>query len=225
MTKCFPANYIPSTELQPWIIIIPVVALLVALIFGICISNRKRIWLFWRTWKKTRVISNIEEHGVFILSNDYEKNKDNSSKINSYKDINQQATLLSYDTNREIPKSLFSITEHIGCGNFGNVCKGELKGLYGPNSVTTVAIKSIDGPADGAEQRDFLQEIKIMSYIKPHPYLVSMIGSCCSDQDDTREMWLIIEYCPHCDLKNYLIENKQQLLSENTKNPINNRCF
>ena len=86
-------------------------------------------------------------------------------------------------------------------------------------------MKSIDGPADGAELRDFLHEIKIMSYIKPHPFLVSMIGSCCSDEGENREMWLIIEYCPNCDLKSYLIENKQQILSERENSSVNHRCL
>ena len=96
---------------------------------------------------------------------------------------------------------------------------------YVSESMTTVAIKSIDGQADGPELRDFLQEIKIMSYIKPHPFLVSMIGSCCLDEGETREMWLIIEYCPNSDLKNFLIENKKKLLSEDDLNPINCRCL
>ena len=92
-------------------------------------------------------------------------------------DVKSQANLLPYDTKREIPRTMFEIKKQIGIGNFGTVSVGELTGLYSSNSKTTVAIKSTKGPAEGAELRDFLHEIKIMSYTKAHLNLVSMIGS------------------------------------------------
>ena len=220
---CFVSvNYV-SITVEPWITIIAILIILALII--VVIRKRRRLWSFYKTWKTASVIAKGEEQGLYLVSSNYDKNLDCSSRINPYKDLNRQAALLSYDTNREIPRSLFSINEYIGSGNFGKVCKGELKGLYSPDSKTTVAIKSIDGPADGPELRDFLHEIKIMSHIKPHSFLVSMIGSCCLDEGETREMWLIIEYCPNSDLKNFLIENKKKLLSENDLNPINCRCL
>ena len=51
-----------------------------------------------------------------------------------------------------------------------------------------------------------------MSYINPHVNLVSMIGSCSSDTDQDKEMWLIIEFCPHGDMRTFLIENHAQIL-------------
>ena len=224
----FIVNYVPALEptnpaAQPskdqiWIIFISIFVTLIVMLV---------LWIFLKNRRNAKIVGNITDHELSNLpsSPSIQTNETNYTIVNPYKDINRQAALLSYDTHREIPRSLFSVTDYIGCGNFGNVCKGELKGLYGPKSITTVAIKSIDGPADGAELRDFLQEIKIMSYIKPHPFLVSMIGSCCSDEGDSREMWLIIEYCPHCDLKNYLIENKKQILSANEQNAISDRCL
>ena len=147
------------------------------------------------------------------------------NQLNPSEDIKRQGFLLSYNTKREISRSCFTVTELIGCGNFGNVSKGVLDGLYSSNSKTTVAIKSINGPNDGADLRDFLQEIKIMSYIKPHLNLVNMIGSCSSDVQNQRELWLIIEFCPHGDLKNYLHRNKINILTGNENNALKDRCL
>jgi serine/threonine protein kinase len=149
---------------------------------------------------------------------------DTEKRLNPLIDLKRQANLLSYNTKREIPRALFSITEEIGSGNFGNVSLGELSGLYGPSSKTPVAIKSINGPAEGNNLRDFLQEIKIMSYIRPHLNLVSMIGSSSSDLGNNREMWLVLELCSHGDLKSFLVKNKREILSgEHNKSSLNDR--
>ena len=152
---------------------------------------------------------------------------DIEQRINPLLDLKQQANLLSYDTKREIPRSLFTITTQIGKGNFGNVSKGELKDLYSNSSVTEVAIKSMNGPAEGSELRDFLEEIKIMSYVRPHLNLVSMIGSSCSNLENEKELWLILEFCPHGDLKSFLIQNKNEILHglKHKNFCLNNRCL
>ena len=152
-------------------------------------------------------------------------NKRRDELFDPDKDINSQADLLTYNPRREIERSSFTITKKLGSGNFGTVSKGVLTGLYGNNSKTTVAIKRTIGPAEGSDLRDFLQEIKIMGYIKPHLNLVSMIGSCASDLDNEKEMWLIIEFCEYGDLKNFLIENKNKILSGSKEDNINDRCL
>ena len=154
-------------------------------------------------------------------------------RINSSNDIKRQATLLPYDLNREIPRGAFTVTDEIGSGNFGSVSKGELKGLYGPNSIKTVALKTMNGPAEGSELKDFLHEIKIMGYVKPHLNLVSMIGSCACEVGGMwngvkvaeKEMWLILEFCPHGDLKSFLAKNKKKILNKNENNSISDRCL
>lgn len=143
-----------------------------------------------------------------------------NNRFDPNNDVKDQANLLCYDTKREISRSSFTITKQIGTGNFGTVSKGELKGLYSPNSKTTVAIKSTKGPLEGTELRDFLHEIKVMSYTKAHLNLVSMIGSCSSEIENEKEMWLIIEFCHLGDLKTFIIQNKKAIL-----NSTQNDCF
>lgn len=153
------------------------------------------------------------------------RNVGNRPKLSPSQDMKRRARLLPYDTKREISRAAFTITDQIGGGNFGDVSKGEIKGLYGENTKTAVAIKSINGPAEGVELRDFLEEIKIMSYIKPHINLVSMIGSCYSDTQYEREMYLLIEFCHHGDLRTYLIDNKIDILTAKQESTINDRCL
>ena len=136
-----------------------------------------------------------------------------------------RANLLGNDTKREIPRSLITVQELLGSGNFGTVSKGELIGVYGSGSKTTVAIKSTNGRAEGAELRDFLQEIKIMSNTKPHMNLVSMIGSCSSDIDNEKEVLLIIEFCQIGDMKGFLIENKKKILKSATIDAVDDKCL
>ena len=145
--------------------------------------------------------------------------------VNLSKDIKSQVRLLPYDWKREISRTSFKILEEIGSGNFGFVCKGELYGLYGPNSTTEVAIKSVNGSFDGSHLMDLLQEIKIMGHIKPHINLVSMIGSCRSDLETTGDLWLLLEFCHHGDLKSYLTKNEKQILGGSEEDAINSRCL
>jgi serine/threonine protein kinase len=205
------------------IIVVIIVVAIIAFVFR---------WKFGKKNCKCLKLSgkNVSEddndiNGYVSKQTEHQKNLKMENRINSKEDIKRQAFLLSYDTKREISRSLFTVTEVIGCGNFGNVSKGELDGLYGPNSKTTVAVKSMNGPNDGAELTDFLQEIKIMSYIKPHLNLVNMIGSCSSYIQSERELWLIIEFCPHGDLKSYLFKNKIKVLTGNEKDALNDRCL
>ena len=173
--------------------------------------------LFWKCKSCRKVVGCVKTYDDGLsetesLDNGYDNirvNGDNSSakksRVNSKIGLKSQINLLAYDKKRDIPRSSFTITKQIGSGNFGTVSRGQLIGLNQKDSKTTVAIKSTKGPAEGVELRDFLQEIKIMSHIRPHLNLVSMIGSCASELDNQKEMWLIIEFCHHGELKSYLI--------------------
>ena len=127
-------------------------------------------------------------------------------------DFKDQLKDMPYNTKREIHRDCFNIDFQIGSGNFGKVYKGTVKGLYDDTSTTIVAIKVNHGNGAEGELKDFLDEIKLMSYIKAHPNLVSMIGSCSSDLTQDRKLWLVIEFCEHGDLKTYLVRNKEKLL-------------
>ena len=51
--------------------------------------------------------------------------------------------------------------------------------------------------------------MKIMTNLDLHLNLVNLLGSCTAEMD-SRNLWLLIEFCPHGDLKSFLISNRQQ---------------
>ena len=125
----------------------------------------------------------------------------------------------------EVDRSAFKLLEFIGSGNFGSVHKGELNGLRGQNTKTIVAIKSINGLGSENEVSNFVSEIKIMSKVKPHLNLASMIASCTSEVETEGQLWLLLEFCEYGDLKNYLRLHKEEILSGGENASINNRCL
>ena len=146
-------------------------------------------------------------------------------KINTHDDLKSQVQHLPYNATREIHKNMFEVGDEIGSGTFGKVEIGTLTGLYHANSKTTIAIKSINGPVCKDEIECLFGEIKIMSHVKPHLNLVSMVGCCTSELEEHGQLWLLLELCQYGDLKQYLVENKSMILSGNESDPINNRCL
>ena len=155
--------------------------------------------------------------------------KGNPNIVDESKDMKSQVQLISYNKKREIEKSSFELTTMMGSGCFGTVYKGTLYGLYGKDTKTVVAIKSLTDTTELSKIENFLDEIKIMSILDPHLNLVNMIGSCTSDYIVNGSLWLILQFCNHGDLKKFLIQNRNKILqnssSENNFMFINTRCL
>ena len=145
--------------------------------------------------------------------------------FNRNRDVKAQASLMPYDKTREIPRASFEVGDQIGSGNFGTVHKGIIKEFFSTTSKAEVAIKSISGHVGEQEVENFLYEIKIMSYIKPHINLVSLIGACTSEFDKNKEMWLVIEFCEHGDLRTFMVENMNKIKLGEESEKINSRCL
>ena len=135
---------------------------------------------------------------------------------------------------------MFTVGSILGTGHFGSVYIGEASSLIYPDSKTKVAVKTVNDVLDMAQFQVrtnrfgysfsgftyvrsyirylfcclfFLQslfcEMKIMTNLKLHLNLVNLVGSCTAELD-SRNLWLLLEFCPHGDLKNFLIKNRQQ---------------
>jgi serine/threonine protein kinase len=142
------------------------------------------------------------------------------------KDMNSQLTFLPYNSKLEVSRSSFEIEGHLGSGNFGSVYKGVFKGSPENDTRTTVAVKSLKGLAGKEQVQSFLYEIKIMGYlIPPHMNLLNIVGCCTRNLEEQEDLWLLVEFCEHGDLKNYLMQNMRNILSGKTEDPINSRCL
>ena len=139
--------------------------------------------------------------------------------------MKKKVTTIPIHPKREIARDAFEISDVLGSGNFGKVCKGEVQGVYQSNDKFVVAVKSISNSTNEGDVDSFLEEIKIMSAIDPHINLVNMIGSCTSDYKSNQQLYLLIEYCNHGDLRSYLIENNQSILSVDDDDQKNSRIL
>ena len=70
-----------------------------------------------------------------------------------------------------------------------------------------------------------LSEIEIMMSVPYHLNLVGMVASSTSEFETSRKIWLLMEFCLYGNLKDYLIRNKDQIMSENDRHAVNSRCL
>ena len=99
----------------------------------------------------------------------------------------------------------------LGKGNFGGVYQGFAYGLFYPGSETKVAIKTVNNTFDPAQFDSLFCELKVLANLDNHPNLVNMLASCTS-QIGNGKLWLLLEFCPHGDLKNFLIKHRKEFI-------------
>ncbi|GMS99331.1 hypothetical protein PENTCL1PPCAC_21508, partial [Pristionchus entomophagus] len=113
-------------------------------------------------------------------------------------------------------------TMKLGQGAFGSVFLGMVDSSNIPTTTgksfieqstltkdnNAVAIKMLHESADKLQQMQFFEEIDLMKRLGYHERLVNMLA--CSTQ--SQPALLIIEYCEHGDLLNYMRERRQFIL-------------
>lgn len=70
-------------------------------------------------------------------------------------------------------------------------------------------LKKIFFGADSSDFQNFralVDELKIMSYLRPHINVLGLVGACTSGVDK-RQLFVLTEYCENGSLRNYLVEN------------------
>ena len=129
-----------------------------------------------------------------------------------------EAADLSYSGKHEIEENKFEIGKKIGGGSFGSVYKGTLTGKN-----TKVAIKQVNDSRDRTQVFALMCEIKVLDKLDKHLNLVNMVGACTS-QISNGKLWLLLEYCPCGDMKNFLNKKRDVFIEGNHKR-INRRLF
>lgn len=103
---------------------------------------------------------------------------------------------------REFPIAAVRFLQELGEGAFGKVYKGEVLGLFGENTVSKVAIKTLKENAAPKEQNDFRREVDMMSEMR-HPNIVCLLGVVMKQEP----MCMLFEFMPLGDLHEYLIQH------------------
>ncbi|XP_052775158.1 inactive tyrosine-protein kinase transmembrane receptor ROR1-like isoform X2 [Mya arenaria] len=103
---------------------------------------------------------------------------------------------------REFPLSSVRFLQELGEGAFGKVYKGEVMGLFGENTVSKVAIKTLKENAAPKTQNDFRREVDMMSEMR-HPNIVCLLGVVMKQEP----MCMLFEFMSGGDLHEYLIQH------------------
>ena len=145
------------------------------------------------------------------LENQVTMSRDESSgMINLDLFLNDQASHLSYNSKHEVDQSKFVIGKQLGGGNFGNVCEGHADDLIQLGCKTKIAIKTVNDPLDRSQVYALMCEIKVLSRLDKHLNLVNMLGAC-TKHFNSGQLWLLLEFCPHGDMKTFLLNNEETL--------------
>ncbi|XP_017860577.1 PREDICTED: fibroblast growth factor receptor homolog 2 [Drosophila arizonae] len=114
------------------------------------------------------------------------------------------------DSNWEIPRQQLVLGSILGEGAFGRVVMAEADGLprSPPSSNngmgTIVAVKMVKEEHTDADMASLVREMEVMKMIGKHINIINLLG-CCSQSGP---LWVIVEYAPHGNLKDFLKQNR-----------------
>ncbi|XP_066025292.1 proto-oncogene tyrosine-protein kinase receptor Ret [Pocillopora verrucosa] len=115
--------------------------------------------------------------------------------------ISEYASLNPYTRSWETPREHVTI---VGKGAFGQVAKATAVNLHGRAKKTLVAVKMLKENASESERKDLLSELELMKQLKPHPYVIKLLG-CVTKSEP---LLVLIEYVPFGDLLGYLRKSR-----------------
>ncbi|XP_066025253.1 LOW QUALITY PROTEIN: fibroblast growth factor receptor 2 [Pocillopora verrucosa] len=102
----------------------------------------------------------------------------------------------------KVPQENVSVRETIGKGAFSQVARGTVKNLQGASEVTVVAVKMLKENAPTSDRKDLLSELDLMKQLKPHPYVIKLLGFVAEP------LLVLTEYVPFGDLLGYLRKSR-----------------
>ncbi|KAI0219602.1 Tyrosine-protein kinase receptor torso [Lamellibrachia satsuma] len=114
----------------------------------------------------------------------------------------------------EVDFESLAVEHELGQGAFGKVMKARLSRapiwLKGTEMPVTVAVKMLrDYPSTAEDRANLQEEISLMKCLGRHQHVVSIIACCTQGPRPC----LIMDYCRHGDLRNYLRRLREQHLN------------
>uniref|UniRef100_A0A1I8NXE3 receptor protein-tyrosine kinase n=2 Tax=Stomoxys calcitrans TaxID=35570 RepID=A0A1I8NXE3_STOCA len=115
------------------------------------------------------------------------------------------------DSNWEIARSQLTLGSTLGEGAFGRVVmaqgSGFGRGSSNGSTATIVAVKMVKEEHTDADMASLVREMEVMKMIGKHKNIINLLG-CCSQNGP---LWVIVEYAPHGNLKDFLKKNRPVL--------------
>lgn len=105
------------------------------------------------------------------------------------------------DSKWEFPRGQLVLDTILGEGEFGKVLKGYATDIDSRPGETTVAVKMLKTGANSVELAALMSEFQLLQEVA-HPNVIRLLGACT--QHGEAGPLLIIEYCKHGSLRNYL---------------------
>ena len=87
-----------------------------------------------------------------------------------------------------------------------------------------VAVKTLKETATPKHQMDLASELKLLIYMGSHPNIVNLLASCTIRGD----LWVILEFCDHGDLKKFLSDRRNNFNRSWSKDSVdisNDMCL
>ncbi|XP_072158763.1 vascular endothelial growth factor receptor 1 isoform X2 [Bemisia tabaci] len=126
--------------------------------------------------------------------------------------VQEQADMLPYYKKWEFPRDKLKLGKQLGSGAFGVVLMADADGIIEEGVKTTVAVKMVKGSIDFSAVKALASELKIMIHLGKHLNVVNLLGACTRNLNK-RELLVIVEYCKHGSLHNYLLQHRQYFIN------------
>lgn len=181
------------------------IGLVVALI-GIAVLIIVVVILFKRVKTERRFRKSFRANELYLFE------KGNIGQLNPDCSADEQAELLPYGQEWEVPREQISLGKQLGSGAFGRVVKAKVTDLEGPGT-TTVAIKMCKSQAEQSQVRALALELKIMIHLGKHLNIVNLMGAN-TVHIGKGELWILVEYCRFGNLLVFVQRHRRNFVNQ-----------
>ncbi|XP_059612426.1 fibroblast growth factor receptor homolog 1-like [Phlebotomus argentipes] len=108
------------------------------------------------------------------------------------------------DSNWEFPRNHLVLGKTLGEGAFGRVIMAEANSLVKNGYGSVVAVKMVKEGHTDSDMASLVHEMEVMKMIGKHINIINLLG-CCSQNGP---LYVIVEYAPHGNLKDFLKKNR-----------------
>lgn len=121
------------------------------------------------------------------------------------------------DSNWEFSRNHLTLGPTLGEGAFGRVVMAEARGLIKNSTSFIVAVKMVKEGHTDTDMASLVREMEVMKMIGKHINIINLLGCCSQDGP----LYVIVEYAPNGNLKDFLKKNRPTSEYDVTATTIN----